>query len=310
MKCIAPVYAKGTTRSYPTYVPCGKCGYCLRNRQLDWTFRLSEEFRQSAYQSIFVTLTYNNQHLPWTDDFDEVTLLTKDLQLFLKRMRIYQWRKTRALEQIRYYAAGEYGERFGRPHYHLIMFNVHPDTLAHITDFWVKPTAHKQKNPPSMGIMDVQLVNDKTAIYSYVAAYVVNAWSNAKRKNKRPFSTMSKKPYLGATYVGRMRAWHKEQMLPYLPLPNDRKQRLPRTFKNKIFDQAELNSFKAPALVQADLSHNRWLHELYLIHGDELSAFTAAELTLIHNERKILQRAKHVDKYEYQSGKPSTSRSR
>lgn len=106
-------------------VPCGKCIGCLMDKSRDWANRLLLE---SLYhdQSWFVTLTYDDAHVPvsgYTDEFGEYvatsqTLRKRDVQLFMKRLRYY------AVDKIRYYAAGEYGAETMRPHYHLILFGL------------------------------------------------------------------------------------------------------------------------------------------------------------------------------------------
>lgn len=45
-------------------VPCGKCIPCLRKRRADWSFRLENEFLNSD-SALFITLTYDNIHLPF-----------------------------------------------------------------------------------------------------------------------------------------------------------------------------------------------------------------------------------------------------
>lgn len=67
---------------------------------------LLESCEHSA--SCFVTLTYAE---------NPVSLVPRHLTLFLKRLR-----KRRG--SFRYFACGEYGERFGRPHYHAVLFGV------------------------------------------------------------------------------------------------------------------------------------------------------------------------------------------
>lgn len=62
--------------------------------------------------SSFVTLTYDDEFLPPAG-----TLVKRDLQLFMKRLR-----KAKG-SGIRFYASGEYGDVNGRPHYHLLLFN-------------------------------------------------------------------------------------------------------------------------------------------------------------------------------------------
>lgn len=54
----------------------------------------------------FVTLTYRD---------NPTTLVPRDLQLFLKRLR--------KVQPFRFYGCGEYGDRNSRPHYHLLLFN-------------------------------------------------------------------------------------------------------------------------------------------------------------------------------------------
>lgn len=57
-------------------------------------------------RNCFLTLTYA---------VDPVSLDVDDLQRFFKRLR-------KSGLSVRYYACGEYGERLGRPHYHVLLF--------------------------------------------------------------------------------------------------------------------------------------------------------------------------------------------
>jgi hypothetical protein len=68
--------------------------------------------------SSFITLTYKDEHLPQTG-----TLIKKDFQDFMKRLREPNLELEWKPNKIRYYHCGEYGENFGRPHYHAILFN-------------------------------------------------------------------------------------------------------------------------------------------------------------------------------------------
>lgn len=90
-------------------VPCGKCISCRIAHAREWSVRMYHE--QSSWDKVvFVTLTYDDDHLPY-----EGTLIKEDLQGFFKRLRIRQ-------DPLRYYACGEYGEQTMRPHYHAIIF--------------------------------------------------------------------------------------------------------------------------------------------------------------------------------------------
>lgn len=69
------------------------------------------EYLDNNNVACFLTLTYDNDHLP-----SGGTLVKRDVQLFNKRLRK---RLT-----YRYYFAGEYGDTTHRPHYHAILFGV------------------------------------------------------------------------------------------------------------------------------------------------------------------------------------------
>lgn len=65
-------------------------------------------------QNMFITLTYDNNHIPADGSIDK-----RELQLFFKRLR----KKINPIK-IKYLACGEYGEKFGRPHYHACVCGV------------------------------------------------------------------------------------------------------------------------------------------------------------------------------------------
>lgn len=68
--------------------------------------------KQLHESSCFITLTYRTENLP-----KHASLNKKHFQDFMKRLR-----KWLAHKKIRFFHCGEYGENFGRPHYHAIIF--------------------------------------------------------------------------------------------------------------------------------------------------------------------------------------------
>lgn len=122
MSCYAPIYIVDPVYSDGKHympVPCGKCAGCLTASRLQWAFRLRQEMRDSV-ECHFVTLTYDDEHVPIKDDCF-FTLRKKDFQDFMKRMRKHYG------AILRYYAVGEYGGNFHRPHYHVLLFwSAHP----------------------------------------------------------------------------------------------------------------------------------------------------------------------------------------
>ena len=137
---------------WPVWIPdqkfhadCGKCLHCKRKRASEWSLRLIHE-REASKGSVFVTLTYDNKHVP-----KGYTLEHRDVQLFFKKVRKtlscsckkYSHfragsfrinkanRVTIKLREckcekflIKYFMCGEYGTKRSRPHYHLIIFGL------------------------------------------------------------------------------------------------------------------------------------------------------------------------------------------
>lgn len=67
-----------------------------------------------AHERIDVcTLTYANEHLP-----EGGSLCAADMVGWRKRLRF----RCEALGRLRFFVVGEYGGRFGRPHYHVVIF--------------------------------------------------------------------------------------------------------------------------------------------------------------------------------------------
>lgn len=126
------VHGKVVTEFIP--IPCGQCIGCRIDYSKQWATRcmLESKYHDSNY---FLTLTYDEEHVPHSEYVDIetgeikdcLTLVKKDLQDFNKRLR-------RALEyrnkdSFRFYACGEYGSSSARPHYHMIAFGLELDDL-------------------------------------------------------------------------------------------------------------------------------------------------------------------------------------
>lgn len=100
---------------------CGYCKSCRIRRSREWALRCENEMQLHS-QNCFITLTYAPEFLP-----EGNTLVKAHFSAFVKRLRERITEPTSphfVSEDIRikYYAAGEYGGRNGRPHYHAIIF--------------------------------------------------------------------------------------------------------------------------------------------------------------------------------------------
>lgn len=91
-------------------IPCGWCLGCRLEKARQWKVRIMHESTLHD-ANCFLTLTYNDDNLPVGR-----TLVKRDLQLFFKKLR------KRLNVPVKYYAVGEYGEDFSRPHYHVCLF--------------------------------------------------------------------------------------------------------------------------------------------------------------------------------------------
>lgn len=108
MQCTRPFLLEGER-----LVPCGKCTACRIRRTSDWTLRLLHEL-ESWDDATFITITYDDEHLPPEENLEKTAL-----QKWFKRLR-----KQLDERRIKYYACGEYGDKFERPHYHAIVFGL------------------------------------------------------------------------------------------------------------------------------------------------------------------------------------------
>lgn len=92
-------------------IPCGKCIGCRLDYSRMWAIRAVHESMLHD-KSSFVTLTFDNDHMP-----DDCSLHKEYISSWMKRFR------KKFGDGIRYMLCGEYGEKFGRPHYHILFFN-------------------------------------------------------------------------------------------------------------------------------------------------------------------------------------------
>lgn len=227
-----PITVQGRT------VPCGKCNKCLKGRKNDWMFRLLWEMK-AATSALFITLTYDEKNVPWETDgkIKHRTLKREHLIRFHKNVRQFQdryFKNTLKVEpsdyQIKYYSVGEYGTKTRRPHYHLIMLNIHDGVKDRIDRLWGK------------GFVKVGDVNGKSI--AYTTKYLIDYDTRISNLPiEKPFSIMSKN--IGLNYLDKNAKFHYEEGDDpkdwKLYCFNDGfKQTLPRYYKLKIWDENQL----------------------------------------------------------------------
>lgn len=195
-------------------IPCGKCIGCRLDYSKQWADRCVLESKNFKH-NYMLTLTYDDAHLPVSrQDFaldgsivNTSTLVKSDLKKFLDRLRTH-WRRNYDHSGIRFYACGEYGELYGRAHYHILLFNLPIFDLTPMRDSqkgftqWTSPTIEKLWNK---GLLSIVNFNWDTA--AYVARYVMKKQKGPgsadyyKEKGQIPeFVTMSTHPGIAREY--------------------------------------------------------------------------------------------------------------
>ena len=181
----------------PLSIPCGQCIDCRVERSRQWAIRCMHE--ASLYEdNCFITLTYRNEELP-----PVASLVSEHLQLYMKRLR----EMVRALDgrTIRFYGCGEYGDKFGRPHYHILVFNFDPDDK---TPWRKTPAGHQLYRSKALeklwskGTTEIGSVSFDSA--GYVARYCVKKFSGPGSLDHYHVIDAEGRSHLRAPEFGRM----------------------------------------------------------------------------------------------------------
>lgn len=179
--------------------PCGKCLHCRINQARIWTHRILLEL-PCHNKSAFVTLTYDDDHLPEGGDLNR-----KDITNYIKRLR-----KVVSPCEIRYFGAGEYGDANYRPHYHMCIFGLGIEDTEIIKENWNNGKRGRKKEllcDKDVGI-HIGEVNKNSA--RYVTGYILkkNTGRNdlVLREKKVPeYAFMSRRPGIGALHVEKIK---------------------------------------------------------------------------------------------------------
>ena len=224
--CLTPMTLtrdiKSPTGSRTRTVGCGRCVPCLRKKQIDWCFRLGKELN-NAETACFLTLTYNDENLPYTDG--GYSLLRKDFQNFMKRLRKHA-NKTK----IKYYACGEYGDKTERPHYHAIVFNLPRPFEKFVQKAW------------KFGHIHIGTVTEASIFYT-----TKYALKGLRRRNSWEYDERGREPQFQLMSNGLGKSYNNEAIIDYLringtkllTLPGGNKKKLPRYYVDKMFTDPE-----------------------------------------------------------------------
>ena len=234
-------------------LPCGQCVGCRLERSRQWAIRCVHEASLHK-DNCFITLTYAPEHLPADN-----SLNYRDFQLFMKRLR-----KRFPESKIRFYMCGEYGENFGRPHFHACLFNWNfPDRKLFFTskhgDKVYRSDTLEELWP--FGLCSIGEVTFKSA--AYVARYIMKKVTGQRafahyhevdsdgvsRETPRvpEFTKMSLKPGIGSDWLDK----YKSDVYPHdYVIVNGKKVKPPRYYDKKYmksdpydYDELEFHRF-------------------------------------------------------------------
>jgi hypothetical protein len=213
----------------PIWLPCGQCIGCRLERSRQWAMRCVHE-AQMYDRNCFVTLTYDDEHLPANGSLNK-----RDFQLFMKRLR------KRYGAGIRYYQCGEYGELLGRPHHHAILFNFDFDDKV----LWSVRDGVRLYRSASLeqlwphGYSTIGDVTFESAAYvaRYCTKKITGKLAGEHYKGKMPeYATMSRRPGIGRAWLEK----YKDDVYnhDYVVVRNGLKLRPPRYY-DKIYDEID-----------------------------------------------------------------------
>jgi hypothetical protein len=288
--------ALGVGLSFP--LPCGKCMGCRLERSRQWAIRCVHESQMHS-ENCFITLTYED---------NPETLIKEDLQKFWKRLR-----KKLGKKKIKYFACGEYGDEFKRPHYHAIIFghdfrneSDNNEVIVHEnTDYGDLSTSSLLSEVWGKGFVTVGDVTFDSA--AYVARYCtkkINGELAEKHYNglEPEFATMSKKEAIGKTFYQK----YKDEIYPanYVVL-NGTKLKVPNYY-DKLLEKDDPGLYEAIKEKREEkmLSLDRpQVSDLNRVHKTKYKMneyySRALEGTLKHNlyDKKVIEYRKEILKW-------------
>lgn len=226
----------------PIDVPCGQCLGCRLDNAREWAIRCVHEARMHELNS-FVTLTYRDEDLP-----EDMSVSVREFQLFMKRLR------KRFGQGIRHFGCGEYGEKTGRPHYHVLLFGLDFSDKKFLkrTDYGDLYTSKALESIWTKGNSSIGTVTFQSA--GYTARYTLkkqseevfqHVWidpvSGQVFPREREFGTKSKgrngSGGIGAPYV---RKYWKELLRDDFVVVDGKKMSLPRYYCKLLAEMQEL----------------------------------------------------------------------
>lgn len=133
MSCSRPFFKDNVVdhNGKPVPIPCRTCECCRADITAQWKDRCIYEFGKYGVGA-FVTFTYDDDHLYFSDGFQRPSLNYEHFHKFMDSIRHRIKHPTakmsksliRSVPDFKYLAVGEYGDKFERPHFHCLFFGL------------------------------------------------------------------------------------------------------------------------------------------------------------------------------------------
>jgi len=261
-------------------IPCRKCTGCRLEYSRQWAMRIYHE--QSLWpDNIFVTLTYDNDNLPKIGK--KGNLVKEDFQNFMKRLRQPNKELNWNPKPLRYFHAGEYGEKNDRPHYHAAIFNCNFSDRKPLKGFKGLSTSETLNSIWGKGYSSIGDVTFDSA--SYVAGYIQKK-INGKLKDshyavidpdtgeyfgqrQQEYSTMSRRPGIAGPWL----ALHKSDIYPSDNIHIKGREMRPPKYYDKLYERDYPE-------IMAEIKKNRKEHMQQNAHLHTPEALAQAKLNL------------------------------
>lgn len=286
-------------------IPCGKCIGCRLAYSRSWADRCMLELQDHS-EAWFVTLTYDDLSVPVNEYIDSngeicesFTLEKKAISIFMKALR--QSHESRFPgEKLRYFAAGEYGERTHRPHYHLIIYGLH--LLDNELSYWKSDergytlweSSWLKTIWKDRGRVIVGHVNWDTC--AYTARYIMKKQNGLtssiydKFNFEKEFTSMSTHPGIGKNYYERNRDSLYKFDFSWLPTDSGGHRFTPSRYFDRLLEVDDPEKFAERKEQKLETARDRKFIKMQSTSKSYLDMLAADELNKLSSIKSLLRK--------------------
>lgn len=293
---------KSIIKGFKINIPCGKCIGCKLDYSRDYAVRSYHELHMlrelyGVQKASFLTLTFSDDALLYRDKGRSLDKLA--FRQWIKRFRQQVYRYY-GIDNIKIMACGEYGKKFMRPHYHMIIYGFDfPDKyrfmMRNNNIYYRSPFVESLwKSPGFDGQYGWCVIGEATLESSaYVARYITGKFDGSfaidKYKDKeKEFLLTPRKEGLGLSYL---KKYYKDIFNHGCIRYSDKFAPIPRYYKNRLkdldfefYEQYRIDKFK------------EMINNLYVDNLD-----STRERLLVREEVKSINYENLVRSYEFDS---------